>query len=84
METREGLVRKGGQCGKGAVMCVCMCVCVFLGLREECVGWTAVCGVESREGRAQNILSCGAGRRQLLSSLPSLFWGNQDVEAREP
>lgn len=41
METREGLVRKGGQCGKGAVMCVCMCVCVFLGLREECVGWRA-------------------------------------------
>lgn len=24
---REGLVRKGGQCGKGAVVCVCMCVC---------------------------------------------------------
>lgn len=39
--------------------------------------------MESREGRVQNVLSCGAGRRQLLSSVPFLFWGNQDAEARE-
>ena len=79
MEPREGLVGKGGQCGKGAVVRVCMCVCVFLGLREAWGGG----GVESREGRVQNSLSCVAGRRQLLSSVPSLFWGNQDAEARE-
>ena len=30
--------------------------------------------MESREGRGKNVLSCGAGRRPLLTSLPSLFW----------
>lgn len=39
-------------------------VCVFLGLREV---WGGGQGVE-------NVLSCGAGRRLLLTSLPSLFW----------
>lgn len=50
MEPKEGLVGKGGQCGKGAVVRVCMCVCVFLGLREECgeVGVWRAGRVESR------------------------------------
>lgn len=25
--SQRGAVRTGGQCGKGAVVCVCMCVC---------------------------------------------------------
>lgn len=59
--------------------CVCACVCTCSWDFEEC----GEVGVWRAGGRVQNVLSCGAGRRQLLSSVPFLFWGNQDAEARE-
>lgn len=51
-----------------------VCTCVY--------SWGLEVWEGGREGRVQNFLSCGARKRQFLTILPSIFWGNQDAEAR--
>lgn len=68
----------GGAVGSVAKGLWCVSMCVFLGA-ERC----GEAGGRAGGKRVQNFLSCRAGKRWLLASLPSLFWGNQDVEARE-